>query len=163
MLLPHPCDYWAGSPLIYLCPVCILPIEFRAHGKYLSFGQWGGKSWRLLAKTDGRIRDCRTLYLGWHGPTTWFGIKFSEVWDLWLTSGQMNQLWVGWILFMSLIEVLNLWTDYVSRGMMSLWLTHFCSEIKKPAKQVSAGWRTMLIALIDGVLPSWEGVLNLDN
>ena len=39
----------------------------------------------------------------------------SEVSDLQLTSGQVNQLRVGMGLFVSLIEVSDLWAESVSR------------------------------------------------
>ena len=74
-----------------------------------------------------------------------------------LTSGQLNQLQVGWRLFLSPIEVSDLWAEFVSRGMMSLW--------NKEASKASYSRMThdVWIALVDGVLPSREGVLKLDN
>ena len=148
----------------YLCPVCILPIEFKAHGKYLSFGQWGGKSYRLVAKTHGRIRDCRTLYLGWHGPTTWYGIKSSEVSDLRLTSGQMNQL-QGWLETLCDSDRGFGPLGWICQPGDDVFVTDPLLFWNKEASKASYSGMThdVWIAQVDGVLPSWEGVLKLDN
>ena len=142
VLLPHHYDVEL---------VCLSWSVPRMHPTHWVPGSWEVPliwpvRWEKLetsSKTDGCIRDCHILYLGWHCPTTWSGIKYGEVSDLQLTSGQVNQLRVGMRLFVSPIEVSDLWVESFNWGMMSLWLTHLCSEIKRSAKQVMAGWRTM--------------------
>ena len=87
----------------------------------------------------------------------------SEVSDLQLTSGQVNQLRVGMRLFMSPIEVSNLWAESVSREWcLCDWPIFFWN---KDASKESYGGMThdVWIAHVNGVLPSWKGVLILDN